>query len=393
MTFDVSTLTFAGGIVAFASGLFLLLHWWQARDDRAALVWGTAGCGMGVGISILALQGVLPDYASVIVAPLSLDVCSAGMWAAARIFNRGSIRWRPVFSAVAAWIAILALIGATGHEYLAASLGLGISACLYAAGAFEFWRTRGERLRGRWPMIILVCLMAVALFISAGQVAIFFQLPSISRLGIIHFVGLVYTGGSAMFLVTMLKDRSEIKHKAAALEDPLTGIANRRGFMDRARRSLERCLHDGAPFSLLAFDLDRFKKVNDTFGHPTGDQVLRIFADALSRTVRPADVVGRIGGEEFALALPDCNGEGAVVVAGRIRVAFQNDARFVNGQSVGATVSAGIASAPEHGESLDDLFANADSALYRAKELGRNRVLRASHNAADGDSTNVVRIA
>lgn len=396
MTLDVYTLTFAGGIVAFASGLFLSLHWWQAREDRAALWWGAASCASGIGITMLALPAILPAYLSTIAAPLMLDVCAASMWAAARIFNRGSIELRPFIVAVAVWIAILAVMGAIGQERLAAASGLGISASLYATAAIEFWLGRAERLRGRWPMIAVLSLDATALVLAAVDIytsEFFSVLPSLNRFGLIHIVGLIYSGGSAISLVTMLKDRSEIKQKAAALIDPLTGLANRRAFTDRAPRLLDGNSRDGVPISLLAFDLDRFKKVNDTFGHPTGDMVLQIFADILSRAARSTDVAARIGGEEFALVLPGCDDEAALAIARHIRSAFQNDARLVNGERVGATVSVGVATAPEHGRSLADIIASADSALYRAKSLGRNRVVLASGNSPDPGAAIITRIA
>jgi diguanylate cyclase (GGDEF)-like protein len=366
MTLDVSTLTFAGGLVSFASGVFLFLHWFQTREDRAAFAWGAASCGLGFGVTLLALHAVVPDFVSTVVAPLTLDVCAAWMWAAARIFNRGSIERRPLIVAVGAWVAILVLIGATGYGRLAAVSGLAISASLYAAGAIEFWLARGERLRGRWPMIIVMSLQAIAIYLLAIEVCLVQPLetmPSTSWLQVIHFVGLVYAGGSAISLITMLKDRSEIKHRAAALVDPLTGLANRRAFTDRAQRMLDRNVRDDSPISLLAFDLDRFKKINDTFGHPTGDHVLRIFAGVLSKAARPADIAGRLGGEEFALALPGCSTEAALAIAGRIRAAFQDEAHFVNGQPVRATVSVGVAAKREQAGNLAEMIASADGAL------------------------------
>jgi diguanylate cyclase (GGDEF)-like protein len=245
-------------------------------------------------------------------------------------------------------------------------------------------------------MIFLLFLRASALLVTAVATCFAEQvseLPSIGWLGIIHFIGLIYAAGSATCLVTMLKDRTEIKHRADALIDPMTGLPNRRGFMDQAQRMLDRNTRDGTSFSLLAFDLDRFKKINDTFGHPTGDHVLRIFADVVSRVARPGDLAGRIGGEEFLLALPGASQDAAVAVGGRIRGAFQNDAKFVNGQPVAATVSVGVATAPEHGVDLAEVIASADGALYRAKDSGRNRVVGAASANADAGHRVVSRIA
>ena len=382
MKLDASTILFAGGFVSFTSGFFLFLHWFQTREDKAALTWGAANCGLGIGIGVLALYDFRRTATLAAIGPLFLGLSDAGIWCAARIFNHGSIAWRAVVVVIAVVIAApVAMGGALGNDRLAAMSGVAISTALQIAAALEFWRTRRERLRGRWPMISLLGLRALALFLLAIENCFLessLESPKVGWFGIIYFVTLIYGGGSAVCLVTMLKDRSEIKHKAVALIDPLTGIANRRAFMDRAQRIIDRNLHDDTPFSLLAFDLDQFKTINDTFGHPTGDHVLRVFADVLSRTARPADVAGRIGGEEFLLALPGCSHDAAVVVARRIHEAFQNDANFVNGQPVGATVSVGVATASEHGVALAEIIANADGALYSAKEAGRNQVVSAA---------------
>jgi len=396
MTFDVSTITFAGGVVSFAGGLVLLMNWLHDRAARAAFWWAAANCALGVGVTGLALHAALPAFASNVAAPLILDASVALAWVAARIFNRGSVKGYPLVAAAGALIAPPIFAAANADAHFVAALGAVISGCFYAAAAIEFWLAREENLRGRWPMIFLLGLEAVALFLAAVDFSsspLSPPTPTIGWFGIIHFVGLVYAVGSAALPVMMLKERSEAKHKAIALIDPLTGLANRRAFMERAQRLFERNGGADAPVSLLAFDLDSFKRVNDAFGHPTGDDVLRIFANVLSKALRPADIAGRIGGEEFAAALPDCGSEVALAIARRICNAFQNDARFVNGQPVVATVSVGVAVASAPGSCFADTLASADRALYRAKDLGRNRVVLAESASRAADPSVVVRVA
>jgi diguanylate cyclase (GGDEF)-like protein len=393
MSFDLSTLAFAAGVVAFASGLVLLISWWQDRGAWAALWWAAASCGIGSGITMLALNAVLPFFVSHVLGPLIINLCAVLTLAATRIFNHGSVKTYPMSAAVSAWIAVFIAIGAAGHQQIAAALGAGVAACCYAASAVDFWLGRGEQLRGRWPMISLLGLEAVSLFLVAvGFVSSTppILLPPINWFGIIDFVGLVYSAGSATFLIIMLKERSEARHKAAARIDPLTGLANRRAFMSRAQRIFDRGEGDQDPITLLAFDLDRFKEINDTFGHPVGDHVLRIFADVLSKALRPADIAGRLGGEEFAAVLPGCGSQAALAIAARIRGAFQEEARFINGQRVAATVSVGVAA---QSGSLADTLSNADGALYRAKDLGRNRVVTADHASRESGPETIVRIA
>src|ERR1700722_3143556 len=394
MTFDISTLAFARGVVAIVGGVILLMHWWQDRAAWSALWWAIASSGTGVGIILLAMHDTLPIYASTRVGPLALDICAALVWVAARIFNRRSVNPYSVLAALGVWIGLLVFTALHTNVQLAIALGVAISASLFAAAGAEFWLARTEGLRGRWPMIVVLGSEAVALFLAAIQYSSSaLTLPTIGWFGIIHFVGLVYAGGSVIFLIMMLNDRSEAKPQAAALVDPLTGLANRRAFMDRAQRFLARTVRDNVPFSILALDLDRFKKINDTFGHPTGDHVLRTFSDVAAKVLRPGDIAGRIGGEEFAVALPDCGVEAALAVARRIRSTFQDDANFVNGKPVGATLSVGVATAPEHGQTLAEIIASADHALYRAKGIGRNRVILAASLSGDSDPGTVVRIA
>jgi diguanylate cyclase (GGDEF)-like protein len=127
---------------------------------------------------------------------------------------------------------------------------------------------------------------------------------------------------------------------------------------------------------VMLADLDRFKTVNDQFGHAVGDRVLQIFANTITRALRASDMSGRLGGEEFAFLMPRTNAADAQRIAERIRVQFAEAARKVGGDAVNATVSIGLATAAAPAQ-LPDLIAAADDALYRAKAEGRNRVTAA----------------
>src|SRR4051795_4740569 len=156
----------------------------------------------------------------------------------------------------------------------------------------------------------------------------------------------------------------------AASTDPLTRLLNRRGFRDVFDLELERSRRSGRPCALLMGDLDHFKRVNDLFGHPAGDERLRKFARLLTAGKRRIDAAGRMGGEEFALLLPETDEHGAYVIAERMRHAVRDG--FAPDQ-VALTVSFGVAAYPNHGATGDQLLQAADQALYVAKELGRDR--------------------
>ena len=171
---------------------------------------------------------------------------------------------------------------------------------------------------------------------------------------------------------------------AMAVTDPLTGLANHGEFQRALAFECER--HDryatlraaGHHLSVLLLDIDRFKSVNDRFGHPTGDEVLRSVAAAIQTAVRSFDIVARYGGEEFAVVLPETDHEGAMRVAERAREAVATLPFVFGGRPARVTASIGVATAPENGVTPTQLVAGADAALYRSKAAGRDRVTHAS---------------
>jgi diguanylate cyclase (GGDEF)-like protein len=147
---------------------------------------------------------------------------------------------------------------------------------------------------------------------------------------------------------------------------------NRRGFAEACSRVIAREAKAGRPVTVLIFDIDHFKQINDRFGHPAGDEILKLFAAIVISNLRISDLSGRIGGEEFAALLP-CGLEEGVFVADRVREAFATSGITCEDGPVDTTVSVGVAGGPA-GTELEVLLAAADTALYQAKRGGRNRV-------------------
>jgi len=159
-----------------------------------------------------------------------------------------------------------------------------------------------------------------------------------------------------------------------AMHDPLTGIFNRRAILDVLRKEIARSDRSGIPFSIGLCDIDRFKRVNDRYGHQTGDDVLCGFVRAVESALRAYDRIGRYGGEEFLVVAPDSSGEGAERVFERVRESVALKGIETRSGIVPVTVSIGVVSG--RGDSdMDALLAAADDALYRAKNTGRNRVV------------------
>jgi diguanylate cyclase (GGDEF)-like protein len=189
---------------------------------------------------------------------------------------------------------------------------------------------------------------------------------------------LLLTISDAFILLAMAKERTELRHRTAAMVDPLTGIANRRSFLQDAALAAKRHIGNPRPAAVLLIDIDRFKSINDSFGHAVGDRVLAMFAEAARKSMRGSDLIGRFGGDEFAAMLLETNREKAIEVAERIRATFSQMTQDVDGHQVSATVSIGLVHCLERTLDIPELLTQADHALYCAKERGRNRVEVAS---------------
>ncbi len=176
--------------------------------------------------------------------------------------------------------------------------------------------------------------------------------------------------GSAPWLQSLIDALCDLSSR-----DALTGLANRRSFEHAIHRESDRVARSGEPALLLMLDIDHFKRINDHHGHVAGDLVIRAVADALNATVRPMDLVARIGGEEFAIILPNCSPAFGAAVAERIRNRVESQViSLVSGQLLGCTISIGGAYAPQWVRSTPAVWMErSDLQLYRAKSEGRNR--------------------
>ncbi|MBI3515613.1 MAG: GGDEF domain-containing protein, partial [Proteobacteria bacterium] len=176
---------------------------------------------------------------------------------------------------------------------------------------------------------------------------------------------------SAVGLIELAKHEQRLVEET--ITDPLTGVLNRRRFTELSVLEEGRARRHGFPFTVLMLDIDHFKRVNDKYGHPVGDKVIKSLADMCSKSLRTPDLLARFGGEEFVLTLPETDLEGASVVAERLRRGAEKLELATELGPLRFTISVGI-SAYRSGMPFAEVVESADQALYRAKEGGRNRV-------------------
>jgi diguanylate cyclase (GGDEF)-like protein len=394
MHLDLPTLLAADSFVTATSGALLVFIWLRGRDAPSALWWGLANLMVSLGTGIFAFRQELADIGWRVAVATSLNLAAAMFWAAAYRSHRPSVPPVLVLAGPLLWIGSLAIPAVAASPTLQMALVAFVGVVYSPAGAYEMWRGRGEKLSARWPIFGLLVLDGLMNAIGAeeaffGEVTPLALPPLTTGYGLVYFETLLLTVGGAILVVLLERERAELMHKTAAQVDALTGVANRRAFTEHALQSLADSQREDAPLSLVFFDLDHFKSINDSNGHAVGDHVLRRFADVAGRYLRPDDIIGRIGGEEFALILPCISPGAAYVIADRIRVAFSESCRNLDALSLNVTVSAGVAAAHAW-SSFDSMMQAGDEALYRAKTRGRNRV---EHAERLDRPPNLIRVA
>jgi diguanylate cyclase (GGDEF)-like protein len=375
MVLDVRTLFVLAVPVAALLGALLTFSWFQNRGQRALLWWGCAYLAWSVAVSLITLRGGISDFWSVVVSNTIFCAGCGMLWNGARVFDDRASRPILMFGGAAIWTAACIVPGfvtSSGARVIVTSI---ILATYSFATAIEFWHGRAERLASRWPAIALLSFHATVV-LTRIPLTYIMPLPEGSAIfatpwiGLVTLEGLLNAIGLAVLILAMTKERMELAHRDAAMLDPLTGIANRRAFLELATRALKQRARDRQPVAVMLFDLDRFKSVNDRFGHSAGDRVLRAFCEVAGKTLRAEDTFGRLGGEEFAALLSGVPPFGAAATAERIRAAFE----AAVGEVATTTVSVGIVTSGRPGADIELLLDRADEALYVAKANGRNRI-------------------
>jgi len=377
MSLDSITLYFIATMIAALLGAMLLFF--GRQQHSAALNWW--GSAYLVGAAALALwtlvSGALGEMFSLALNAVGFLACGM-VWNAARIFHGRKPMWPGLLLGPMVWVGAVVNLD-HGASPLRMTIGAGIIAIYASLTAAELLRERRKSLTRRWPAIVVPVMHGLVLMlpILIGDVL----RPHDDKFGssiwvTIFSVELVlYAVGTVFVIFMLVSERVVAAHKTAASIDPLTALFNRRGFAEASARLIEREASAGRPVTVLIFDIDYFKSINDRFGHPAGDEILKLFATVVVNNLRITDLSGRIGGEEFAALLP-CALEEGKSVAERVRESFAASGIVSDDGPVDTTVSIGVAGGPA-GTELEVLLAAADTALYQAKRGGRNRVVAA----------------
>jgi diguanylate cyclase (GGDEF)-like protein len=368
---DINTLFVIATCVTALLGFFLLFAWMQERIQ--ALAW------WGMAYLIGGFSGALWRLDSIVSPPLPsglpdvlLFIAVGMIWSAARLFHGREVRWGAMCFGAAVWLgACLSPIGpdTPAERIMLSSSIVAIYTFMIAA---ELWRERRKSLIRRWPALFVPMLHGAVFLFPVALAGLGVRSLATGWVAVFAIEVVLYVVGAAFIVLVLAKDRTVHRYKTAAETDPLTSLLNRRGFFEAAATLMAGNKKSAAPVSMLAFDLDHFKSVNDQHGHKMGDTMLGLFAKVVRKTMRADDVIGRIGGEEFIAILSGTLGD-ACVAAERVRSAFETATVAPGSPQIPATVSIGVACGlPD--VSIDILIARADAALYRAKANGRNRV-------------------
>ena len=378
---DIPTLLFTVVAASCCICVSLILIWSSSRRESCLLSW-VLSFGLAVlTMTLVALRGRVPDVLSVIIADAVLLASFGALWLGYRQFT-GFVgrfdRWIAGAGALV-WL-IIAATSSLFDDMNARTIVLSGIEFVYflfiVADLVRHYPKEPLPSVGLTTVLVgahaAVQVYRIALSIVAPFEAATIVLPNSLGMGLSLIESSIFVVFLGLLQLVVIGQRSERCYRIAAETDSLTGLANRRQFLNCIGPALIGDDHRGA---LILFDLDHFKSINDTHGHPIGDRALVAFAAILAAAAPAGGIAARIGGEEFALFLPKATTEEAAEVADHVRHTTANLRIVVPLGAVSLTVSCGVAGIGETGPDFQTLHAAADGALYAAKSAGRNQVV------------------
>ncbi|MEX6508086.1 GGDEF domain-containing protein [Jiella sp. M17.18] len=378
MHVDVPTIYLVLAGIAFVVALAILAEW--RKLATGAMIWWAAGfLGIAAGAATAPLR-LLPglDWLAIGMCNLFLStgfgfiVCGIAQFTG----RKGIVLF--ALPAPAIWLAFWMFC----PEFSSIEIRIFLQSSVMTAFSFvASWLLLNGDGNRTFFIRLLACVFAVHGLVHALRVALLGVPGAVLddlRMTGFAFTPIIFEGAIAVVVIAFLliaiaREREEDALRQLAETDFLTGIGNRRSFEQNASLALSGKRSGPGGGSIAVLDLDHFKRINDTFGHAFGDDILRLLCATVRLHLGPQDFCGRLGGEEFAVCLPGRTAEDAALVAEAIRRDFAERALIFRGQPVGAAVSVGVAEISRAGE-LQDALSTADAALYDAKRAGRNRV-------------------
>ena len=357
-----------------------VVGWGRRRDGLGR--WAAALLVNAIGHLLIMLRGLIPDVLSIVVGNLMLSSVFVGMIAAVYQFQGRPVRW-PLLLAPPLLVLVFVSVFIDNFPARVSFVGLVIGLQAVWALLAALSHRHATVGRGQWLLVAGLSLEVVVLggralvaISTHSEATNILQSSALQTLTFLATFSVVLV--SSVGFVFMSRDRADENNRVLAALDPLTGVANRRSLIAALDRDMARAQRMREPMALMMVDIDHFKDVNDQYGHPAGDRVLCSVVNVLRQRVRAQDLVGRYGGEEFMVLLPDTGLTGAQQLARALCKAVEESrcpADGVPGPGIAVTVSIGVFGGRlGSGDSWDMLIAAADRALYQAKNNGRNRV-------------------
>lgn len=373
MPLDYHSLLTAFALSGCGLALTFLVSWLVSRTERFLIAWT-------LGVSFMALGVLLYSFYATTMSPLlgagGYAILLAGLafvYGAGREFRTGVLPWRGMSVMAVGSSTAMAVPMLAGYNGIAiVTLNIAAAIILFVT-AWDYWLGRAEA-RLAIPLLTALYVVTGLSFVPCAVLLLLdgewrlSQAPTNWAEDLNIAVCLTTLAGIGALSLALNQARLARGHKRDAETDPLTGLLNRRALLRNIADGIE------GPAALIVFDMDHFKAINDIHGHQAGDDTLRVFGEMLMLSCRPKGLAARLGGEEFALLVPDCSLVAATLLADAVRARLAKCRFSGNGGPFGCTASAGIACSEDAVIDFDALLHDADKALYAAKRDGRDRV-------------------
>lgn len=378
---DAQTLIVVTSITLSVTTIAIIGSWYINRQMPCAKYWAISHLLLSLGTVLQSTQGQVLPYFSIALANVLIASGFYWAWMGMRIFqHRDRFAFLTYLLLVTVLVIAHSVLGLEREGLIARTVLMSsIVAVLSLLVAMELLKDKKSlSFSGRFAASVfgIMGIMFALRTVGAGLLPEQGNLMSGgAHTAFTYLVAIVFNILIAFSYVLMLFERLNTQLQNMADTDVLTGLLSRRAFINKMKRVLSRAQHDNTALSFLVLDIDNFKNINDTYGHFTGDELLKKYADVMKECFRTEDIIGRLGGEEFAIAISNIDNAVAIKVAERLRSEIENVTILCNDAPVSTTISIGIADLHQNINGYEALFREADAALYRAKNTGRNRII------------------